>query len=248
MPHDEVDIETDKYKGAGLRLNVGVSGSGKTSNMNDQIFSFARQGMPIVYLDQLADMASCPSDITSALIEDLPGTKEEMDMTIRALAAPRRIVVCRPNDPYDYLMALCRYGVPRSKRNPNGRPWPGVMGIALPEAHLIVPNKKSLDPIVMKVVTQWRHHGLAVWFDTQRFSLLNTTAIHQSREIRLFAIVGDTDLKRVRDLGGDELSDLVREAGRRMQEVHEGGDNEPGWYVRLNPARLPPYKLVRDER
>jgi hypothetical protein len=113
-------------------------------------------------------------------------------------------------------------------------------GIAISEAHMIARNRGTLPEPLEELVTCWRHYSVALWCDTQRPALLNTTIINLSRDLRLYSIIGKHDLQVVEAIGGDALVLAVQQCTQRFAA------GQPGWHVRLGPSRLPPYPVQRD--
>lgn len=235
----------------GVRVAVGVSGAGKTYGVRRQVFEAARS-LPVIVIDQMAEWNEAPRDIKRSGWEmpdktQLPAIVEYIE---REIARGNRLIVLRGGD--EHLSALAaasvalKRGSASSRFNTDDRSE-AITGIAIPEAHHIFPSGGKLAKPLLRIATQWRHFRVALWCDTQRFALLSRTVEQQAtRELRLYAIVGDRDLSVVRDVGGRELADAVAEAGRRLDSPEHGGLGEAGWHVRLGLTRRPPYTLHRD--
>lgn len=101
--------------------------------------------------------------------------------------------------------------------------------VVMPEAHLYAPKIGKIEPKLKELVTAFRHYGAGLWADTQRFAAINEAIISQAEVIRLFGQRSLRDLARVRDEGGDELEEMVREALRRTFKE----PREPGWFVEV---------------
>jgi hypothetical protein len=201
----------------GIRLAVGVSGAGKTYSIRADVYRAARE-CPVMVIDRMKEWTRGDAGVRS--VAD----------GARAVADGARLVIVRPQDVVQATEEACRWA----------RDYSGLAGVAVPEAHRALPNGGRLAPAVEDCVTAWRHHRVALWLDTQRLSLLNRTVTEQARELRLFAIVGDLDLRAVSELGGRELVAAVRACAQRL------ADGEPGWHVQLGLVRVPPYRVVRE--
>lgn len=141
-----------------------------------------------------------------------------------------RLVVVRTSDDVAASVDACAWA----------RDTPRVVGVAIPEAHRCAPNAGALPRAIEDCATAWRHYKVALWLDTQRLPLLNRTLTEQARELRLYAITGELDFARVRELGGRQLEAAVRECAARYAK------GEPGWHVRLGLVRMPPFDLRRE--
>lgn len=217
--------------GAGIRVHVGLPGSGKTYAIKRELFQHLRAGNPAIVVDRMREWANVPPDI--APIAGICSTVEEAK---EALERGARLAVVQPplNEGETAVEQAAQWAVE----------FPGLAGLAIPEAHRAIP-KRGAGYWVGMATTEWRHHNVAMWCDTQRFSLLNTDLVEIARTpphgaLRLFAIAGKNDLKAVRELGDEELVDAVVECARRYDE------GEPGWHVRLGIVARPPYRLVRE--
>lgn len=214
----------------GLRLHVGVSGAGKTVGMKGAIFNAARVH-PVVCLDRMEEWNRFPPDLAPHVCG-----ASTIDDVAKAAKAGKRLIVVRNRAVS--IEEACTWAIAH----------PGVAGIALPEAHNELPSsQRNLPEPVMDVVTAWRHKrvNVALFCDTQRFSMLNTNVRDCSRIMRIYALTGKADLATCDELGIG-IRPLVQEAARRMASKEDGGDEQPGWYVPLGLNRVPPYKLVRD--
>lgn len=208
----------------GVRLNVGVSGSGKSHLIRRQIEQAART-IPVMVLDRMHEWTDVPADIAPRA----RGAKTVADAA-KLVSDGARLVIVRPSDIVGASEEACAWA----------RDYPDIAGVAVPEAHRVAPNARPLSTAVEDVACAWRHHRVALWLDTQRFALISRTLTEQARETNLFAIVGERDGQVIKELGGTALVTKVREAASRLAE------GEPGWHVRLGLVRVPPYELRRE--
>lgn len=231
----------------GTRGNVGACGAGKSHGILQEVFAAVREGMPVAFLDQNEELTDVPRDVASvaAMVSSADEARE-------AHAAGRRLLVVHaPNgEALSTAVALSEWARERGRDD--------FRGLAIPEVQNIAPNKvHDLPPSLAKMLTAYRHGGTKLWWDAQRISLVNRTLVDLTRELHLFAIIGDADLRTVRGIGteGQLLVDAVREAARRLgpHDPDPGGDpdciagrcDHVGWHVVLPIARIPPYELVR---
>lgn len=200
----------------GIRLAVGVSGAGKTHAIRADVYAAAKIH-PVMVLDRMHEWTR--GDAGARTVAE--GAK--------AVQKGARLVIVRPSDIVSAAEDACAWA----------RDYSGMAGVAIPEAHRAAPNQKPLPTALEDVACAWRHHRVALWLDTQRLALINRTLTEQARETRLFAIVGDLDLRAVSELGGKELVGAVRLCAERLAR------GEPGYHVRLGLVRLPPFVPVR---
>jgi len=210
--------------GPGLRLSIGVSGSGKTYGMRSTVFRNAR-AFPIIVLDQMAEWHSAPTGIRAVGVSSVREAIDAIKKHEVSLA-----IVRGPGDVAEMFDRACRWAAKGS----------GVRGVACSEAHIPIPNGKPLADHVKVAVTQWRHKRLALFLDTQRLALLSRTVTEQATLLKLYAIVGDNDLSVVRATWGKELLESLRVVAARYAA------GAPGWHVRLGINRAPPYRVERD--
>lgn len=209
----------------GIRLNIGISGTGKTYCIRGQVYRSAAH-MPIMVLDRMCEWSSVPASLA-------PYTAgcQTVAQGIEHAKRGKRLIVVRPQDIVSASNEACIWA----------RDYKGVAGVAIPEAHRVCPNmQNSLPQAIDDVATAWRHHKVALWLDTQRIANLNRTLTEQARELKLFSIVGDRDLKVVSEIGGSELVAKIKECASRLA----AGD--PGWHVELGLVRVPPYQLKKE--
>jgi len=210
----------------GIRIAVGVSGAGKTIGLRAQVYRAVAGGMPVMGMDRMHEMTEVPENI--APLTTLVATVAE---GAQYIAQGARFVIVRPADVISESMAACAWA----------RDYPGVAGVAISEAHRVAPNTGSPLPRDLEdVALAWRHHRVALWLDTQRLSLLSRTLTEQARELRVYAVGGERDLQRLREMGGNGLEDAAKEAARRLVA------GEAGWHVAVRVTALPPYLLERE--
>lgn len=209
-----------------ITLSVGVSGSGKTYGVRAAVFRAARTH-PVIVIDRMAEWENVPVDLARRT-KGVIGLREARE----AVKAGYRLVIVRDSrsDVAQLFDRACRWAIR----------YPGLAGVACPEAHRACPNGTPLPADVEIAVTQWRHHKVALWLDTQRVPLLSRTVTEQATLLNLYAIVGDRDLSVVRSTWGNQCEAAVRECANRYAR------GERGWHVALGLNRAPPFKLVRD--
>lgn len=245
----------------GTRGSVGACGAGKSYGIRKEVEAAVRGGMPVAVLDQNGEWNDVPRDIASvaAVVSSAEEARE-------AHAAGRRLLVVQLDD-----VEPTEGDDDAPKVSPQLRSaavqlaiWAreegraDFRGLALPEVQNVAPNRvHTLPTPIGKLVTAYRHGGTKLWWDSQRISLVNRTLVDLTRELHLFAIIGDSDLKTVRGIGTDGhlLVDAMRDAAERLapHDPDPGGDpdciagrcDHVGWHVVLPIARIPPYELVR---
>ncbi|MCH8198541.1 MAG: hypothetical protein IIA54_00525 [Chloroflexi bacterium] len=226
----------------GIRLAVGVSGAGKTHGLRAQVYRAVRSGMPVIVLDRMHEWNEVPGDLVpvTCVVPDVA-------QALEYIPQGARLCVVRPSDVLTEALSACEWA----------RDYQGVAGVACSEAHRIAPNTSATLPGPLEdVALAWRHHRVALWLDTQRISLLSRTLTEQARELRIYAVGGDRDLARLREVGGKQLEDAAKECARRLVGLGEYDDQgnqrtaplppEPGWHVLIRVTPLPPYHLERE--
>lgn len=209
-----------------ITLSVGVSGSGKTHGVRAAVFRAARSH-PVIVIDRMAEWDKVPVDLARRT-RGVVGLREARE----AIRGGMRLAIVRDSrsDVAELFDRACRWAIK----------YPGLAGVACPEVHRACPNAAPLTANAEIAVTQWRHHKVALWLDTQRLPLLSRTVTEQATLLKLYAIVGDRDLSVVRSTWGHLCEAAVRECANRYAR------GEPGWHVALGLNRAPPFKLARD--
>lgn len=202
----------------GLRLGIGTSGAGKTYGTKREVYAAARGGVPVIVIDQMYEWTHAD------------GAYQTTREAVAAIQKGARLVLVRADDPVEAAEQACAWAIADRTK---------TRGVALPEAHNLLPSAGTLPPSAMKCVTAWRHFRIALWLDTQRLALLNRTCSEQARTIRVYATIGDLDLQALRRIGGPALADAASEAATRMER------GEPGWHVTLGLVRKAPFTLTR---
>lgn len=206
---------------AGIRLSIGISGSGKTHGVKQDVYRAASGGMPVIVLDRMHEWDRGDAGAR---------TPEEAATAVERGA---RLVILRPRsgELLPVAEALCSWA--RDHRE--------LAGVAIPEAHRVAPNAfRTLPPALEDVALTWRHYRVALWLDTQRLPLLNRTLTEQAGTIRIYAVTGELDRRMLRELGGRELERANVEVCSHLAR------GEPGWHVALGVMRAPPYTVVRE--
>lgn len=204
----------------GNRVNVGLPGTGKSYAIREEVYEWVRAGMQVIVLDRMREWESVPHDLGSVAIpsRSVEDVLRHMVHTDKRLGIVRLDIANAESEADLACQWACSTGA--------------LTGVAIPEAHRVFPKTFGRDagtrtPGLVNVVSEWRHHNVAIWADSQRFSMLNTDLIEAGRIVRLFAMSGHNDLTRLRDFGGRELEQGVKECARRYVA------GEPGWHVRL---------------
>lgn len=221
----------------GLRLSIGVSGSGKTFGLRRQVYMAIRQGTPVIALDRLKEWKTLPGDVAKLAV-GVEGGTDRIAAAARWVEKGARLVIVRVSSESikQDFENVCAWA----------RDNPAHCGIAVSEAHRVAPNSSApLPEAVEDVALAWRHHVVSLWTDTQRLSLLHRTFTEMVRELRVYGVGGELDGARLRELGGRELQDAAAEAARRLLPPSKGGWDQPGWHVHIERVALPPYTLIR---
>lgn len=216
-----------------VELHVGMSGSGKTRELREQIDEAEDDGERLVVIDTTGEIAEAFAEDerrhTLAKVSALPALLREYDSPIvivperdRELGPPRRDEVP--------LVERVAYACLDARD----------VTIAITEVHMHIPESAPMGRQVRTLLTQYRHYDCALLADTQRFAAVAKPLVSQASALRLFAMAGKRDLDVVSDIGGEALAAAVREAARRLAA------HEPGWHVTID-ARHPPVrpKLTR---
>jgi hypothetical protein len=216
----------------GLTVHAGLSGSGKTHAIKQEVWE-ALNTMPVIVIDRMREW-----DFAPAGVQAIGGGTEEVldvlsDIADNDTDLRGRLAVIRPDfgEGGSALEQTCRWAIDT----------PGPVGIAIPEAHRAFDKRFTSKtwPATSAIITEWRHHRVKLWADTQRFSLLNTDVVELSRSMRLFAMNGRNDLAAVRDIGGDDLVEAIGQCADKLAA------SEPGWHVSLDVSRRGPYEIER---
>ncbi len=216
--------------GPGLRLAVGVSRSGKTHGVRQQVYRAVRAGVPTIVLDRMLEWTQLPADVTRVAV----GVSAETGVGLAAewLAEGARLAIVRTRDVERDGLLACEWAIADRAEH---------RAVVVPEVHRLAPNNGApLSQALEDCALAWAHHGVSLYADTQRLSLCHRTLTEQMRELRVHAVGGDVDLARLRELGGRELSDAAQECARRLVA------GEPGWHVSIRTVALPPYELRRE--
>lgn len=216
----------------GVRLAVGLPRHGKTYGARREVFEWAREH-PALVLDTTFEWTRPPgSMVWRELASDTARASSVADAARLFEAGRRLVIVSTDEDPGALGESACKWA----------RYWPGPAAVMLSEAHNAWPVHKPLGVHARVCATAFRHWNVALWIDTQRLSLLNRT-FDLAQEIRLYS-APDSDMKRLREIGGASLERAVIECGRRNAPREYGGRGEPGWHVLLRegvrPSRYEP--------
>lgn len=220
----------------GLRVAVGVSGSGKSYTQRIEALA-ASERIPVIVVDTMKEWAKPDgSSIIPASHADIAAGANDINVAIKHVANGKRLIILQPPD--EQILATARAAAVWAQQ------YPGVAGLVIPEAHNVAPVTHI--PIeIDRIATAWRHHKVAMWCDTQRIARLNHAITDNARELRIFAQWSELDLKRVYEIGKAPLVEAINEAAYRLAPPDEGGKGEAGWHVRLGMRRVPPFELIR---
>lgn len=213
----------------GVRVSIGVPGSGKTYGVTRDALDAALSGVPIIVIDTMEEWHSIPPGLVR---DDQPRAHADVASAIKSIAEGDRIAIVQPAD--DRIVAMADDAARWALENKEE-----LRGVVIPEAWLVTPSSGKLPPHIARVTRTARHRNVAMWLDAQRISMMARNVIELARELRLYAAVGDRDLAIVRDIGGDALVEAVETCTLRYS------DGEPGWHVTLGLRRGAPYQISR---
>ncbi len=206
---------------AGVRLHVGLPRHGKTYAARREVFAFVREH-PCIVIDQTFEWTRPPGSLVPRDVADVTARAATVGEAAALVESGKRLVIVSTDaDPEMVAESACKWA----------RYYKGRAGVMIGEAHNAWPVAKPLGPHARAVATAFRHWDVAAWLDTQRLALLNRTW-DLAQTIRVFSAT-DSDMKRLRELGGSALERAVRECGLRNTPVERGGRGEPGWHVAL---------------
>lgn len=202
----------------GVVGSIGKPEAGKTYGIRSEVFNEIRTlGTPFMVFDRIRDWNFVPND----LIAVTRGT-HSVALAAQHIAAGAKLVIVRTMaDPAITIQQACQWALTRS-----GGSGAMASGIAFAEAHRAWPNRiGGLTEQAEEAVTQWRHHRISFYFDTQRLALVNTTPVEVATRIKLYAVEGPRDLLTIRKYWNREVERMVWECTKRANA------GEPGWYV-----------------
>lgn len=218
---------SDYQPQAGLTTHGGLSGAGKTHLITEEIFSFVRHGFCAITIDRMNEVDHVPDDMVP-----FTAAASTVDELIKyGLGSSILYGVVKPSmaNVEDETDRACQWAMAD----------PILRGVAIPEGHRAIPkNGQMVMTHVASIITEWRHHNVALWIDTQRFAKLNTDVVELSKTVRLFAMSGRLDLASCIDLGGRELAEAVKICADYLDR------GERGWHVNLGFRRSPPFQIV----
>lgn len=212
----------DPHVSGGIFLAVGVSGSGKTYWIRQDVGRATASGLPTIVIDRMREWRTAPAVCK-------PAGARSVEDAIKNIERGARLSVVETRNVESDAEKACAWA----------RDYPGLAGVALPEAHRIAPNGHPLTPAIEDVATAWRHHKVRLWLDTQRLALLSKTLTEQAGTIKVFSIFGQRDLAVIREWGGKTLEAAVAENAKHLAA------GEPGYCVTLGAVRIPPFKSER---
>ena len=211
--------------GSGISLSVGVSGSGKTFGIKQQVYRAVMSGMFVVVIDRLHEWRVVPRAIAdrTAVFDCV------REAIVKKPDSGGNLALVRSRDMELDAETVCQWAMRA-----------GNAGVAISEAHRVLPNRAVLPRGALgDVLTSGRHRNIRLWLDTQRLALLSKTATEQAANVRVYTIVGDRDKSVLKTTWGTALLAAVEECGAKLAR------GEAGWHVRLGPSRLGPYRPTR---
>ncbi len=210
--------------------HVGMSGSGKTRELREQIAEAVEDGERVVAIDTTGELAE---EIEDAAIVASPGD------AARELRNGSPLIIVVPERDRE-LGPARRDEIPIVERLASLCLDQRDVTLAITEAHMHIGEGAPMGRQVRTLLTQYRHYDCAVLFDTQRFAAVAKPLISQATCLRLFAMAGKRDLDVVADIGGGVLESAIKECARQLAL------GKPGYHVVVD-ARHPPVRpqLVR---
>lgn len=113
------------------------------------------------------------------------------------------------------------------------------IAIVVHETHTL--NKEAMTHIDY-VATQWRHHEIAAFLDTQRPARLATTVRELATQTHVFTLVGPRDREACEEIVTGDVAAFVR-AHSEVCALHSKGVR--GAHVALDETRAGPYTVRR---
>lgn len=209
----------------GVRVSIGVSRSGKTYGIRNDVIAAARDGVPIIVIDRTREWTSAPVSLTSVACR-----VRTVDQAARMIERGVRLAVLETKETAPAALEACAWACS----------FAGLAGVAFPEGHHVAPRTtKALPEALDEAINAWAHNNVALWIDSQRAAKLHADVVENATELRFYAMVGFRDLQSLREYASPELADRCREAAERMAA------GQPGWHVRLGTHRGGPYELRR---
>lgn len=218
-----------------VELHVGMSGSGKTVELNEQVReAVLDEGERGVYVDTAGDDGAA---LFGELVEERDlwcYCADSIPVVRQRLAQGAHFVLYQPARDREL-------GPPARGEIPDVEHLASIcldmrdVFLAITEVHMHVPEAAPIGRQTRTLLTQYRHYGCSILADTQRFAAVAKPLVSQASALRLFAMAGEADLKVVQDIGGRPLRAAVEEAARRMEA------GEPGYHVAID-ARHPPVR------
>lgn len=202
----------------------GMSGSGKTYALKNDVYNAYRAGDRVLVLDIAEEWHKGPKDIVATRFRQ--GGIERAIESLEKRQTRFAIVQDFEIESFDAESAA-QWAIDNQ----------GTLAIA--EAHNVYPSEKKRPTKAMdKLITAWRHRKSALYWDSQRISRMNRTVVEQTTRLHMFAVVGDRDLDVVSGIHRD-LPEKALEAARYLES------GKAGYHVALSLSRLPPHQLVR---
>lgn len=210
----------------GLRISVGVPGSGKSYGIGRDVKAAIRQGVWARIVDPEGEWKTIPEDIAGIVsrVNHIADCTTPVGIVTHKTKRETRIDVDE----------ACRWCV---EDDENGQPTRG-RAVVCHEAWMAAGRKDTSEEMEAMART-WRHTDSIVWLDAQRITLISRDIIDIATELRIYTQVGDRDIAILRDIGGRALVEAIDACGARFDK------GESGWHVTLTRSRRPPYEIER---
>ncbi|MFW5920199.1 MAG: hypothetical protein ACOCUS_00060 [Polyangiales bacterium] len=127
----------------------------------------------------------------------------------------------------------------------------GYAVLVLPDSQDAIPNDRPLPAGVVPLVHSYRHRRAGLWADTQHHRDMHTRLRNEARTFCQHGTTEGRDFEALRRLcdshaAAEQLVACVKEAARRAAPRQDGGEDEPGWHVRINrEVPTDEYQLTR---
>lgn len=224
-------MKTLNPRESGTRLYYGIPGSGKSFLARNDALASDRRIVAI--------------DMTAKRDWVFPRERFIPPEVTRWLGKKRKLAIVREYDSYeqrysegtDLIVVQAIDDEHRARILGHAVKQEGI-AIVIHEAHTIGKEcKRHLDYLA----TQWRHHDLAAFVDSQRPARVPRTVTELATQVHVFALVGPRDRAAVRELAAD--IEAFEAAHALVRAAHARGTK--GMHVVLDESRGGPYSPVR---
>lgn len=225
-------VAKDPFAGQVI-VHIGTTGAGKTFALTHDVLAAVRRGTPVIVLDRMFEW----EDIPAGLADVTRGAEDAFEAIKYIERKGARLVILRPDgDPVQVAETLAKWAIQHD----------GPAGVAIPEAHNVLPSSKLQPPQWLdKMMTGRRHYQTILWLDTQRPSRLNITAVELATVTRVFATPGKRDREVLAATFDRDFVDKIREVNERYAKRVRAGQKSEGWHIALDISKMPPYDIVR---